>query len=76
VPFVNIKVIDENVSEEQKKRLITGVTDLLHEVLAKDPDRIYVVIDEVPMDNWAAGGYSATERRAAGYSGLCTCPMH
>lgn len=76
MPIVNIKIIDENVTPEQKQRLITGVTDLLHDVLVKDPERIYVVLEQVPLDNWAAGGVSVSERRAAGNDGRCTCPEH
>lgn len=76
MPIVTIKMIDENVTKEQKKRLITGVTDLLHEVLTKAPERIYVVLEEVPLDNWAAGGVSVAERRAEGLTGRCDCPEH
>ena len=75
MPVVTIQVIDE-VTPEQKKRVISGVTDLLHDVLVKDPDRIYVMVQEVPLGNWAAGGITVTERRATGVDGLCKCPKH
>ncbi|MGX1670425.1 tautomerase family protein [Streptomyces sp. NPDC055400] len=75
MPVVTIQVIDE-VTPEQKQRMVSGVTDLLHDVLVKDPDRIYVMVQEVPLDNWAAGGITVTERRAAGVDGLCKCPEH
>lgn len=76
MPIVTIQAIDENFTPEQKKRLITGVTELVHDVLVKDPDRIYVVIQPVALDDWAAGGHTVTERRAQGFDGLCTCPKH
>ncbi len=75
MPIVTIQLIEE-VTPEQKKQLISGVTDLLHDVLTKDPDRIYVVLQEVPLDNWGAGGHSVTEMRAAGLDGRCRCPEH
>ncbi|MFI6461705.1 4-oxalocrotonate tautomerase family protein [Streptomyces sp. NPDC050528] len=75
MPIVTIQVIDE-VTTEQKKRLITGVTDLLHDVLVKEPERIYVVVQEVPLDNWGAAGYTVSERRAQGFDGKCRCPEH
>jgi 4-oxalocrotonate tautomerase len=75
MPIVNVKVIDE-ITPEQKLRLIRDITELLHEVLVKDPDRIYVVIDEIPLANWAAGGYSVDEMRAQGKTGRCGCPRH
>ena len=63
MPFVNIKVTDDGVTAEQKKRLIEGVTQLLVDVLDKSPETTAVVIEEVNPDNWGIGGKSATERR-------------
>ncbi len=57
MPYVNIKVTDEGVTREQKAKLIKGVTDLLVEVLNKDPKTTHIVIDEVPLENW---GFNAT----------------
>lgn len=56
MPYVNIRVTREGVTPEQKSRLIKGATDLLKEVLGKDPKKTYVVIDEVETDNWGVGG--------------------
>ena len=63
MPYVNIKVTDEGVTVEQKKRLISGVSLLLQEVLNKDPSTTYVVIDEVNTDNWGVGHESVSEMR-------------
>ncbi|MER7210915.1 4-oxalocrotonate tautomerase family protein [Streptosporangium sp. NPDC000239] len=76
MPIVTIQVINENLTAEKKKQLIDGVTDLVHDVLRKDPERIYVIVQEVPLDNWGAGGFTVSERRAQGFDGLCTCPKH
>lgn len=65
MPFVNIKITDEQVTKEQKARLVRGVTDLLVEVLAKDPATTFVVIDEVSTDNWGVAGELVSERRKA-----------
>lgn len=75
MPIVNVKVIEE-ITPEQKLRLIREITELLHQVLVKDPERIYVVIDEVPLANWAAGGYSVEEMRVQGKNGRCGCALH
>lgn len=56
MPYVNIKVTREGVTEAQKNALIKGVTDLLVEVLKKSPATTFVVIDEVELDNWGVGG--------------------
>ncbi len=60
MPFVNIRVTREGVTSEQKARLIKGTTDLLKEVLGKDPKTTFVVIDEVDTDNWGVGGEQIT----------------
>ena len=66
MPYVNIKVTREGVSADQKVKLIKGVTDLLKEVLGKNPATTFVVIDEVDTDNWGIGGESVTTRRQRG----------
>lgn len=55
MPYVNIKITKEgNVTPEQKAKLISGVTNLLADVLHKNPATTVVVIDEVPLENWGA----------------------
>ncbi len=63
MPYVNIKVTREGVTAEQKEKLIKGTTELLHEVLGKNPSTVFVVIDEVETDNWGVGGETITARR-------------
>jgi len=63
MPYVNIKVTKEGVTPEQKARLIQGVTNLLVEVLGKNPQTTVVVIEEIDMDNWGIGGETVTARR-------------
>ncbi len=66
MPYVNIKITREGVTAEQKAQLIQGVTQLLVDVLNKNPATTVVVIDEVDTDNWGVGGESITVRRKAG----------
>ncbi|MBL8254589.1 MAG: 4-oxalocrotonate tautomerase family protein [Candidatus Competibacter sp.] len=66
MPYVNIKITREGATAEQKARLIAGVTELLREVLDKNPATTVVVIDEVDTDNWGIGGETVTVRRARG----------
>ena len=63
MPFVNIKITDEEVSSEDKQRLISGVTSLLQEVLNKNPETTIVIIDEVSTDNWGIAGEQVTQQR-------------
>jgi 4-oxalocrotonate tautomerase len=63
MPFVNIRITNEGATTEQKRQLIQGVTDLLADVLGKNPATTFVIIDEVDTDNWGIGGESVTELR-------------
>ena len=70
MPYVNIKVTREGGADgtgptpEQKAQLIAGVTDLLKQVLGKNPASTFVVIDEAPLDNWGVGGRRVSDIRA------------
>jgi 4-oxalocrotonate tautomerase len=66
MPYVNIKITDEQVTREQKAKLIAGVTQLLVDVLNKNPATTVVVIDEVNTDNWGIGGEVVTTLREKG----------
>lgn len=63
MPYINIKITKESVTKEQKEQLIKGTTNLLVEVLGKNPKTTVVVIDEVETDNWGIGGESVTVLR-------------
>jgi len=63
MPFVNIRITREGATVDQKKRLIKGVTDLLQDVLGKNPKTTFVIIDEVETDNWGIAGESVTDLR-------------
>jgi 4-oxalocrotonate tautomerase len=66
MPYVNIRITKEGATPEQKARLIQGATQLLVDVLGKNPGTTVVVIDEVDTDNWGIAGESITLRRARG----------
>lgn len=63
MPIVNIKVTREGtvpahdrVTPDQKAALISGVTQLLKDVLNKSPDTTFVIIEEVELADWGVGG--------------------
>ena len=66
MPYVNIKITDEGVTAAQKAELIAGVTNLLRDILGKNPATTVVVIDEIKTDKWGIGGESVTVRRQRG----------
>jgi 4-oxalocrotonate tautomerase len=66
MPYVNIKITKEGATAEQKAELIKGATQLLVDVLGKNPKTTVVVIDEVETDNWGVAGETITMRRKRG----------
>ncbi|MFH1028643.1 MAG: 4-oxalocrotonate tautomerase family protein [Pseudomonadota bacterium] len=66
MPYVNIRITREGATAEQKAALIKGATQLLVDVLGKNPATTVVVIDELDTDNWGIGGESITQRRKTG----------
>jgi len=66
MPYVNIKITNEDVTPEKKSALIQGVTRLLQEVLGKNPATTVVVIEEIETDNWGIDGETVTFRRERG----------
>ncbi|EWH11775.1 4-oxalocrotonate tautomerase [Catenovulum agarivorans DS-2] len=59
MPIVTIQVTDEGVSKAQKAELIKRSTEMLSQVLDKDPQTTFVVIEEVNLDNWGVAGLPA-----------------
>jgi 4-oxalocrotonate tautomerase len=66
MPYVKIEVTREGVTREQKQQLIKGVTDLIVEVLNKDPHLTHVVIQEIELDDWGYAGDQVSVLREKG----------
>ncbi|WP_170479990.1 2-hydroxymuconate tautomerase family protein [Ruegeria arenilitoris] len=63
MPYVNVKITPENATPENKAKLISGVTNLLVDVLGKNPASTVVVIDVVETEDWGLGGLPVEEFR-------------
>lgn len=66
MPYIKIELTREGVSREQKQALIKGVTDLMTDVLNKDPQLTHVVIQEIELDDWGFGGEQVSVLREKG----------
>ncbi len=64
MPYVNIKITDEHVQQEQINQLIKETSESLARIINKDPKITFVVIDIVPMEHWGVGGLPVSEVRA------------
>lgn len=61
LPYVKVEIAKGIASVDQKKAVIKGMTDVLVRELGRNPEYIFVVIDEVDTDNWGRKGLSLTE---------------
>jgi 4-oxalocrotonate tautomerase len=66
MPFVNIKITRDGVTAERKAEVIRKVTQVMVDVLGKNPATTMVLIEEVETDNWGVGGETVTVRRKQG----------
>ncbi len=66
MPYVKIEVTREGVTRQQKQELIAGVTQLMTNVLDKDPHLTHVVIQEVELDDWGYAGEQVSVLREKG----------
>lgn len=66
MPYVKIEVTREGVTREQKQTLIKGITDLISEVLNKDPQLTHIVIQEIDLDDWGFAGQQVSVLRSQG----------
>jgi 4-oxalocrotonate tautomerase len=64
MPYVNVKVTREGVTADDKAAIISGMTQVLVDVLHKDPALTFVVIDEVDLEAWGVGGLPTPAYRA------------
>jgi 4-oxalocrotonate tautomerase len=57
MPFIQVKVFEDELSQEQSKALINKITSAVTEVTSeKLCDMTWVVIDEVKSGHWGVGG--------------------
>ncbi|MGN6157500.1 MAG: tautomerase family protein [Devosia sp.] len=61
MPYVKVEIAKGIATVEQKRAVIKGMTDVLVKELGRNPEYIFVVIDEVDTDNWGRNGLSLTE---------------
>nr|WP_087573471.1 4-oxalocrotonate tautomerase family protein [Sphingomonas sp. CDS-1] len=72
MPIVTIQVTREGTvpgadrtTPQQKDALYRGVSDLLQDVLGKDPGDTFIIFQEVELDDWGRNGVSVPTYRGA-----------
>lgn len=65
MPFINIKMTPP-ATNEQKAEIIKRVTQVMVDVLGKNPANTHIVLETIPTDDWGIAGETVTSRRARG----------
>ena len=64
MPYVHVQITREgDTSADRKAEVIQGMTRVLEDVLGKDPQTTFVVIEEVELESWGIGGLPVEEYR-------------
>jgi 4-oxalocrotonate tautomerase len=64
MPYVRVEITG-GATTEQKLAIHKGMTDVLVNVLGKNPDYTFIVIEEVASENWGHRGTSVAELQKA-----------
>jgi len=56
MPYVNLKIIKNQVSEEQKEQIVEGLTNLIVDIMGRNRDFTVITVDELHENNWIIGG--------------------
>ena len=61
MPYVKVEIAKGIASVDQKRAVIRRMTEVLVEELGRNPEYVFVVIDEIDTDNWGRNGLSLTD---------------
>jgi len=61
MPYVNVRILRNGVTPEQKARIVSEITQTLKTVLGKKPEHTHIVIDEIDPENWGFAGKLTSE---------------
>lgn len=61
MPYVKVEIAKGIASVDQKRAVIRRMTEVLVEELGRNPEYVFVVIDEIETDNWGRKGVTLTD---------------
>jgi 4-oxalocrotonate tautomerase len=56
MPFVNVKLVKQQVNIESKQLLIDGIMDIIVKIMGRDRNFTVITVDELDASNWFIGG--------------------
>lgn len=67
MPFVNVKVVEKSLNDEKREQIISGLTDLVVNVMGRDRSLTNIVIDEIKQSSWGLGGKAVDGSSSVGF---------
>lgn len=61
MPFVNLKLVKDQVSPDQRNKIVIGLTDLIVNIMGRDRNYTVIIIDELEKNQWAIGGTTLSQ---------------
>jgi 4-oxalocrotonate tautomerase len=58
MPYVNVRLIKNQVTSDQKKLIAEGLTNLIVKIMGRDRNYTVITIDELDACQWIIGGKS------------------
>jgi 4-oxalocrotonate tautomerase len=68
MPIINVKLVDKVFDTEQKRALVSRLTDAVEGVYPGLRDVTFVTIDEVAEGGWGIGGDVVTADKVAAHA--------
>lgn len=56
MPFVNVKLVKQQISNESKQLLIDGIMDIIVNIMGRNKELTVITLDEIDSSNWFIGG--------------------
>ena len=56
MPFVNVKIVKQQLSKDKKQELVKRLTDLIVNTMGRERGYTVITLDELNEDQWAIGG--------------------
>jgi 4-oxalocrotonate tautomerase len=67
MPFVNVKILENQFDESKKQKLISDLTELIVGVMNREKTLTTIVIDEIKGSSWAIGGKAITPETSVSF---------
>jgi 4-oxalocrotonate tautomerase len=65
MPIINVKLVENTFSVDQKQELLSKTTDAVESVYPGLRDVTFVTINDVKEGEWGIGGWSITAQKVA-----------